>query len=207
MALHSLQRRALGLDVPPRGAERRGLRRHYTLTPWSEDVEVWWGPRSEAYVTPVAPRTVGVAVLTADVGTFDEHLADFPELAARLAEGTPASAVRGAGPFGRRSRRRVAGRVLLVGDAAGYVDALTGEGLSLGFAQARAAVGALARDRPGEYERAWRRLSWPADLPTAVLVRAGRVAALRRRIVRAAAAAPTLFDAAVSAVALTGKDR
>ena len=50
-------------------------------------MEVHWGSHGEAYVTPVAPRTVGVAVLTADVGTFDEHLADFPELAARLAVG------------------------------------------------------------------------------------------------------------------------
>ena len=37
------------------------------------------------------------------------------------------------------------GRVLLVGDAAGYVDALTGEGIALGLAQARAAVEAVVR--------------------------------------------------------------
>ena len=34
----------------------------------------------------------------------------------------------------------MAGRVLLAGDASGYVDALTGEGISLGMAHARAAV-------------------------------------------------------------------
>ena len=35
--------------------------------------------------------------------------------------------------------------MLLVGDAAGYVDALTGEGIALGLAQARAAVEAVVR--------------------------------------------------------------
>ena len=41
---------------------------------------------------------------------------------------------------------------------AGYVDALTGEGIALGLAQARAAVAAVAAGRPERYERAWRRL-------------------------------------------------
>ena len=38
----------------------------------------------------------------------------------------------------------MSGRVLLVGDAAGYVDALTGEGLAIGMAQAAAAVDAVS---------------------------------------------------------------
>ena len=53
---------------------------------------------------------------------------------------------------GQRVTGRVAGRVLLVGDAAGYVDALTGEGIGLALAQADAAAGCLAAGRPGRYE-------------------------------------------------------
>ncbi|PRC62830.1 monooxygenase, partial [Mycobacterium sp. ITM-2017-0098] len=64
---------------------------------------------------------------------------------------------RAAGPLRQRVRRRVAGRVLLVGDAAGYVDALTGEGLGLAFAAARLLAGSVAADRPGDYEEQWRR--------------------------------------------------
>ena len=57
--------------------------------------------------------------------------------------GPPADPVRGAGPLRQRLQRAVAGRVLLVGDAAGYVDALTGEGIALALAQAPAAVRAV----------------------------------------------------------------
>ena len=52
-------------------------------------------------------------------------------------------------------RRRVYGRVLLVGDASGYVDALTGEGIGVGLAQAEVLARCLAADRPADYERAW----------------------------------------------------
>ena len=75
-------------------------------------------------------------------------------LAERLA-GAPWQRVRGAGPLRQRSRRRSSGRVLLVGDAAGYVDALTGEGIALGLAQARAAVaGDRGTAAPEDYETA-----------------------------------------------------
>ena len=64
--------------------------------------------------------------------------------------------MRGAGPLRQRTTARVNGRVLLVGDAAGYVDALTGEGIAVSLACARSLVDAIARDRPSDYERAWR---------------------------------------------------
>ena len=129
-----------------------------------------------------------------------ELVAEFPLLAARLA-GRDLGGVRGAGPLRQRSRRRVAGRVLLVGDAAGYVDALTGEGIALGLAQARAAVAAVAAGRPEAYERAWRRLGWRHDLLTKGLLAASRHPALRGRVVPAATALPRVFGAAVDQLA------
>ena len=48
---------------------------------------------------------------------------------------------------------------MLVGDAAGYVDALTGEGVALALAQARAAVAAVVADDPARYEREWGRVT------------------------------------------------
>ena len=109
--------------------------------------------------------------------------------------------MRGAGPLRQRTRRRVAGRVLLVGDAAGYVDALTGEGIALGLAQARAAVAAIAAGRPESYEAAWRRLCWRHDLLTKALLTTTRHRAVRRRVVAAAAALPQVFGAAVDQLA------
>src|SRR5690606_20049922 len=156
--LHSSVARAVGLARPTPVARRRfGQRRHYALAPWSELVEVTWTPAGEWYVTPVGASLVGVALLARRGVQFDDALAAHPALADRLRGAESASDLRGAGPLRQRTRARVTGRVLLVGDASGYVDALTGEGLRIGFAQARAAVQAIRDSDPAGYERAWER--------------------------------------------------
>ncbi len=198
--LHSALRRMLGLELEHRGRRRFGLRRHYAVAPWTPYVEVHWSPRAEAYVTPVADDCVGVALLVDGGGDYDDLLAGLPVLRERLA-GVPAGRVLGAGPLRQRTSRRVAGRVLLVGDAAGYVDALTGEGLALGLAQARAAVAAVRAGRPGGYEQSWRRLTRRHDLLTHGLLAASARPLLRRRLVPAAHAAPWLFRFVVNEVA------
>lgn len=202
--LHSPVRRMLGLDAGPGGRRRFGLRRHVAVAPWTPYVEVHWSQResarAEAYVTPVADDCVGVAILVDGGGDFDGLLDRFPMLRERVA-GVPATRVLGAGPLRQRSRRRVAGRVLLVGDAAGYVDALTGEGIALGLAQARAAVAAVLDGDPAAYERSWKQLTRRHDLLTRGLLAASGQTAVRHRLVPAARALPWLFRAAVDQVA------
>ena len=153
--LHSPLRRSLGLAALAAGPARFGLRRHFRVEPWTDLVEVHWSDAAEAYVTPVASDVVGVAVLSSRREPFEAQLRRFPELAKRLPEHA-ATAARGAGPLRQRATARVAGRVLLVGDAAGYVDALTGEGIAVGLASARALVDAVRRNAPYRYEREWR---------------------------------------------------
>jgi len=199
--LHSPVRRRLGLELPPSGHPRFGLRRHVRLAPWSPYVEVHWAPHVEAYVTPVADDVVGVAVLAATKGSFDARLDALPGLRERLAGAEPASDVRGAGPLRQGARRRVAGRVLLVGDAGGYVDALTGEGLALAFAQAGAAVAALVDDDPQRYERDWVRLTRRYRWLTSALLAGTRPRLARRAVVPAARLLPVVFDRAVNALA------
>jgi flavin-dependent dehydrogenase len=198
--LHSPVRRRLGLDAPARAVRRYGLRCHVATRPWTSFVEVHWSPCGEAYLTPVDDNLVGVAVLGRQRLPFGELLSTFPALASRL-DGLPLSRVRGAGPLRQRSSRRVCGRVLLVGDAAGYVDALTGEGIAAGLAQARAAVDAVVADDPARYERNWRRVTRRHDLLTHALLTATRHRVLRSRIVPAAAAMPWAFEAAVNQLA------
>jgi flavin-dependent dehydrogenase len=198
--LHSPTRQRLGLDQPTRSTRRFGLRVHVAVSPWTDHVEVYWSGTAEAYVTPVAPDLVGVAVLTSSRMPYVDQLTLFPALAERLA-GKSMSAVRGAGPLRQRSRRRVAGRTLLVGDASGYVDALTGEGIALGLAQGRAAVDAIRFCDTDRYERDWRRITWRYRLLTLGLLHATRLAATRRTIVPAASALPTLFSAMVNELA------
>jgi flavin-dependent dehydrogenase len=199
--LHSPLRRALGLDRPRRGHHRHGLRRHHVLAPWTDHVEVHWARRAEAYVTPVADDLVGVAVLTGDRGSYDDHLAAFPELRERLAGADRAGSVRGAGPLRQDASARTAGRVLLVGDAAGYVDALTGEGIALALAQAAAAVRAVASGDLAAYERDWRVLTRRYRWLTHALLGATRLPPGRAALVPVAQRLPWLFSVTVDALA------
>lgn len=197
--LHSPVRRALGLELPHRAPARYGLRRHFRVEPWSDFVEVHWSRHGEAYVTPVADGLVGVAVLSRERCGYAEHLARFPELAPLLDE-RAATGVRGAGPLRQRVSRPLAGRVLLVGDAAGYVDALTGEGVALALSTAGAAVRALAEGRPHTYPAAWTKLTRRHRVLTEGLLSVARSPRTARLIVPAAARLPTVFAAAVHAL-------
>lgn len=199
--LHSSVRQQLGLQRASRGVRRYGLRQHFRVEPWTDLVEVHWTPQVEVYVTPVADDVVGVAVLGARPMSFDAALAAAPSLVERLGSATPASRLMGAGPLRQGTSARTRGRVLLVGDAAGYVDALTGEGLRLGFAEAQAAVEAVALDDPSRYEDEWRRLTRSYRLLTHALLVAATKPAARRVIVPAAARLPRAFGRAVDALA------
>lgn len=215
--LGSRVRRAEGLDRPVRGPRRFGLRRHFRVRPWTSFVEVHLGPGCEAYVTPVAHDRVGVALLwdaarpsrgSDGRASFERMLRRFPRLERALEGASPEGRVLGAGPLARASSRRTRDRLALLGDAAGYVDAITGEGISLalGCAAALGAVlpDAIARDGSSDalapYERAFadafrtyayatRSLLWLACRPRA-----------RRIAVDVLARAPRVFDAALDAV-------
>jgi flavin-dependent dehydrogenase len=91
--------------------------------------------------------------------------------------------------------------VLLVGDAGGYVDALTGEGVALAVAQARAAVAAIVDRQPERYERDWHEVTRRYRWLTAGLLGATRVPPLRRALVPAAERLPGVFAAAVNSLA------
>jgi flavin-dependent dehydrogenase len=199
--LHSVIRRSCALDPAPARHPRFGLRRHYQMAPWSDLVEVYWAAGSEAYVTPVAGDLVGVAVLGGARGDFASRLAAFPVLRERLAGAAPASEVRGAGPLRQDVRCRAVGSVLLVGDASGYLDALTGEGIGVALAQAAVLADCVAAGRADDYERSWRRVSRKAWMLTSGLLWSRHQALLAPRIVPAAQRIPYLFTSIVNHVA------
>ena len=212
------------------GPERRfGVRRHLRLVPWTDLVEVHWadpGGGAEAYVTPVGPETVGIAMLwsperLAGVKGFDELLACFPRLAERVA-GAPAASRgldrdshrdRGCGPLAQRVPAVARGRIALVGDAGGYLDAITGEGLSLAFHQADALVRTITRCDRGEatdlreYARAHHRLRRLPEGLIRLLLFVEHRPALRRRVLRGLAAEPALFDRILGVHARTLRPR
>jgi flavin-dependent dehydrogenase len=194
--LHSAVRRAVGITAAAGTPRRYGVRRHYRVPVWSKFVEVYWSRWGEAYVTPVEPDLVGVSILSR--GRPD--LAWFPRLAAHLA-GAGRGPALGCGPLRQVVSRRVAGRVLLVGDAAGYEAALTGEGISLAVKQAAAVVKAIVDDTPSSYEAAWHRITRDYRLLTRALVLASTPRVVRRAIVPAGALVPGAFRAGVNILA------
>jgi flavin-dependent dehydrogenase len=188
-------RRWAGLDGTRARRRRIATRRHFSIKPWTDCVEVYWADLVEAYVTPVGPERVGVALLwEGDAETFDHLMLRFPELACRLATAPAESRDRGAGPLEQRARAVVDGRLALVGDASGYLDPITGEGLTLAFHQARAVVAAMVRGDLAGYARAHRRIGRAALALTRLLLAVERRPKLRRRMVRALAADPNLFS-------------
>jgi flavin-dependent dehydrogenase len=199
--LHSAVARLTGLhSATPQPRRRYGQRRHYAIEPWSDLIEVHWTPLGEIYVTPTADGVVGLSLLARRGVRFEDALAASPELAERVRGLEPATELRGAGPLRQNTRARTSGRVLLVGDASGYVDALTGEGIRIGLDQARAAVDAVVFADPARYERAWREVTRDFRRLTGTLVRLATSPA-RRLIVPVSSAAPGLFDGAVERIA------
>jgi menaquinone-9 beta-reductase len=165
--------RWLGWGRPPRGAARYGLVGHLALEgpPPSEIVVTLLGP-VEAYSAPAGGGELLVAVLgprgalrrpgRSVVESYREMAAEaHPE----LARAALTSAVRGAGPFRVAPARVAEGRVFLVGDAAGFTDPLTGDGIAAGLVQAETLARLLA-DAGGEpvraaaRYRAWRAGQW-----------------------------------------------
>ena len=206
-------RRAAGLERAEAAPARRwrlAVRRHFSMyeepastEPAEPFVEVWWGDGVEAYVTPLAGGLVGVALLWHERAAgaspghgkrFDVLLERFPELRRRLASAETASRDRGAGPLRRRARAVVRDNLALVGDAAGYLDAITGEGLSLGFLEAEALAGALVAADLSRYAREVRSLRRLPDALTELCLLLSRHPALRKRTLAALAREPRLFD-------------
>jgi flavin-dependent dehydrogenase len=197
--LHSTVRRLAGLERPGRRRGRRyGLRQHFSVAPWNDLIEIHWARHAEVYVTPLTPSLVGVATLGVAHTDFEATIAAITELADRLHGAETAAPVRGAGPFHQRASRPSAGRVLLVGDASGYVDAITGEGLRLGFEQAHLAIETVLTG--SDYDAAWTRSTRDFRILTTGLVRLA-TSPLRAAIVPAAALMPGRYGAIVERLA------
>lgn len=87
-------------------------------------------------------------------GFFDRHMAAHPLTRRRMARAVLAEGLWAAGPMACRAADSVADGVLLVGDAAGFYDPFTGEGIGMALRGAEMAAEALAQAlRRGEVTR------------------------------------------------------
>lgn len=191
---HSRVRHAAGLDAARQESQRYGFRRHYRVTPWTDFVEVHWGAGCQIYVTPVSHEEVGVALLSRDPHLrLDGALQEFPELQSRLLSAAESSSERGAVTVSRRLRRVFRGHTVLIGDASGSVDAITGDGLSLSFQQAIALSEALCSGDLASYQAAHSRLARRPALVANMLLALDRFPWLRRAVLRMLAFDPPIF--------------
>jgi flavin-dependent dehydrogenase len=130
-------------------------------------------------------RVVADAIVTAIPPTDDDTAA--------WRDGSPTDALAGAWPLGQRVTRRAGPGWLLVGDAAGFLDPFTGEGLHRALVSAELAAAAIAAQQRGRigaldaYERAMQRRFLGKDAVS--------------WLVQAFLARPVLFDYAARRVA------
>jgi flavin-dependent dehydrogenase len=188
-------RKWTGLDAPVSHDCRYAFRRHYRIRPWSDFLEIYWGENAQAYVTPVNREEVCVVLISRQAGIrFASLDAKFPQLARRLEPAAHASAERGAVTMMQQLKRVYRGQVALIGDASGSVDAITGEGLSLGFRQAVALARALEAGDLSHYQDAHRRLARRPALMGRLLLLLDGQTALRERTMRVLASNTDVFS-------------
>ncbi len=220
--LNSRVRRWAGLEGRSPPLQRWGARQHFGIAPWSEYVEVYWSDGIEAYLTPCGNQQVGVAFLwdraryqnvRGGEALFSSLVQAFPELQARLDGAFSCDMPRAIGPLYRVATTPVGDGVLLIGDAAGYLDAITGEGISLATAQALSlekTVVPILRKHNGcrvvpsardlfAYARAYRSIVRPYYQVTRLVLFLSRHPVLAERVIRALRQQPDVFQHMLSA--------
>lgn len=192
--IHSRVRRWSGLNAGARHEFRFAQRQHYRVKPFTDRVEVHWGRKIQAYVTPLANEETCVVTISRDPALrFEEALREFPALAEGLVDAELSSVHRGAVTATCGLNRVYRGNVALTGDASGSVDAITGEGLGLSFRQALALADALEAGQLEKYQAAHRRLARRPQIMARLLLLLDGCTPLRRRILRGFAKDPDLF--------------
>ena len=208
--LHSPLRRAAHLGAPPSPRGRFAVRQHLAIRPWSTCVEVYVDHLGEAVVTPVSDEAINVNFVwepdTIAHPTFATLAARFPALHARIGDALPVSTIRGAGPMARTALRRTCERMVLIGDAGGFIDSIAADGLAMAFNSALVlgpmlpgvlAAGATTASL-APYERAARGLFRNYRIVTQSLLWIARHPSLRGQLVRYLARHQAVGDAMMS---------
>jgi menaquinone-9 beta-reductase len=169
---------------------------------------VYFQPGYEVYVTPVRATEVNVAVLLGAAqalrlggrldAVFDELVS---QAAPRMRGARPVDEVLVVGPFPASAKHRWTSNLVLAGDAAGFFDGLTGEGISLALAGAKecaSAVGAFLVDGDSAhfavYDKALTTLQRPSTLMAKVCLALAARPNLGRRAIRNLSHKPQVFS-------------
>ena len=191
---NSQVRKWAGLDARKARTKRFGFCSHFRLKPWTNVAEVHWAAGCQIFITPMVGEEVGVAVISGDSGLrLENALPRFPAVAEKLR-----GAERTTREFGDTTSLNILprvthGRIALIGDASGSVDAVTGHGLSLSFQQAIPLAEAMKIGDLEAYGRAHKKISAVPVLMTRLMVLMGKSNWIRGRTMRLFQSSPALF--------------
>lgn len=200
--LRSALRHRLGWTVGPRPPHRYGIVGHWRVDgpvdPW---VRITFADGLEVYEGPVAGnlRMIGLLCYQRRMREFGGRLTSrYREIALairpELRDADQVGPVAAAGPFWYRARTVAEHGVFLVGDAAGFTDPITGEGIAAGLRQARAVLASLEAQEPERaYRRAHRRLTSNARRIASLFLRLSRTRADVERAVNTQRRAPQIL--------------
>ncbi len=209
----NLESRDFFLHRPTSPSERKlrfAFRNHYHVAPSTDFMELHWGNRSQVYVTPVSRQEICVALISSSPNQrlrIEDGLAEFPELRSRLKGAGLTSSERGAVTLTRKLRRVYRGRTVLVGDASGGVDAITGQGICLALQQATLLGDCLASDDLAGYQVSHRALLRRPALMARLLLLMARQPRFRERTMRIFQSNPRSFAEMLAMHVGTGSTR
>lgn len=151
--LHSTIARALGLDLPVRWPRRLGLVARFDGVEGLEEYgQMHAGSDSYCGLAQVGPGVVNAGLVTRlgakpagepVASYFERQIEALPAVMRVLSAGRRSTSIRGVGPLARRVRGVSGPGYLLVGDAAGFFDPFTGEGVHRALRGAEIAADAV----------------------------------------------------------------
>lgn len=192
--LNSRVRRWARLERGRRARLRYAYRLHFEVTPWSDYMEVYWGERCQGYAIAVNDTQVCVALASHDPKLrMMEGLRDLPGLNERLQRAKIVSRESGSLTGNRTFDRVWRKNVVLIGDASGTVDAITGAGLRLAFEQAALLAECLDLGDLARYQAAHAKLALRTRLMANLMLTLDGRPNLQSRTLRVFRRRPEIF--------------
>ena len=192
------------LPAYPSASPRVGLSTHVAgLEGLGDQVEVFFHREGELYLAPTGDGEALVAALFHRTSFRRDGIAyllqAIPELRSRAQHVTFTTPVLACSPLGLRVPHLTAPGLLLIGDAAGAPDPITGDGISLALTSAIPAAEAIVSGNLTEYARQRRQQGRTADRLAALLLRISHVEGrAATALLQRPALVPTLLDVAVA---------
>ncbi|NOT26013.1 MAG: NAD(P)/FAD-dependent oxidoreductase [Acidobacteria bacterium] len=199
------------LGAVPSFPRRVGLSTHFAgIEGLGDRVEVFFHPDGELYLAPTGGGEALVSALFYQSAFRRDGIVyllnAIPELRARASHIEQTTPLLACAPLGLRVPRIVGEGVLLIGDAAGAPDPITGDGIAMAVVSVKPAAEAILSGDFQAYERIRLDMGRNADRLGRLLLKIPRAnGRTARMLLRRRALVPTLLDVAVGRRAMNAR--